>query len=71
MAAKWQGGIIVGSLGSALWSLGQGLARPSSIDKVWAETGTEAETLLSEPKSSVSYLSIQEGCVLNPRVGVG
>lgn len=54
MVAKYQGEIRAGSwtpaLGSALWSLRQGLARLSRIDKTWAEPGSEAETLLPEPK---------------------
>lgn len=60
---KCQGKIRAGSwnpvLESALWSLGHGLARLSRTDKPWAETGAEAETLLPEPKPSISYLGVQ------------
>lgn len=55
-----QGKIRAGSwtpvLGSALWSLGHGLARLSRTDKPWAETTRgEAGTLLPEPKPSISH----------------
>ena len=66
-----QGKIRAGSwtpvLGSALWSLGHGLARLSRTNKPWAETGGEAETLLPEPKPSIGHLGTQSGGWLRVR----